>query len=565
MPVVLSLSRARVTPLRCLVVASLMVVAFAAAAQPPVADAARAAAAEALRFDILEFVVEGNSVLPTEVIERAVYPFLGPGKTVADAEGARKALEQAYQRAGYLSVHVELPPQRVREGGGELQLRVTEAPVTQSRVTGARYHLPSQVAEAVPSLAVGSVPNFNEMQEELGAVMRESADREVTPIVSAGERPGTMNAEIKVQDKLPLHGFIEANSKQSQFTERGRVEASASYDNLFQRRHSIGAYWFYSPKRPSQANIWSLNYRLPFGGRGDTLALGATHSDSLTPTPLGGGTVSKGDTYTLRWRDELTSRGSYYHALSLGATHRSLDDANRDVAGVTVPATPLSYPSFQINYDFTQPGNGGRLTTLEAGLNVGVPLWGRRQVDCNGRALEQFECKRTGASAAFQVLNLGASHREPLFGAWSVFVRGQLQLASGPLVPAEQVTYGGVDSVRGYYEGEQAGDVGLALRAELSTPPWALGERARLRLQGFWDRAHVRKLEALAGEIGHATLGSAGLGLRLETRFGLEASLDWARVLVDTRRLDSTGSAVPLSGAGAGRGQRWELSVRQSF
>lgn len=562
MPVVLSLSRARVTPMRCLLVASLLVAAFAAAAQP--VPAARAAAAESLRFDILEFVVDGNSVLPTETIERAVYPFLGPGKTVADAEGARKALEQAYQRAGYLSVQVELPPQRIREGGGELRLRVTEAPIVQMQVTGARYHLPSRVADAVPSLAVGSVPNFNEMQEELGAVARESADREVTPIVSAGERPGTMNAEIKVQDKAPLHGFVELNSKQSQFTERGRLEASASYDNLFQRRHSIGAYWFYSPRRPNQANIWSLNYGLPLGGRGDTLVFGATHSDSETPTPLGGGTVSKGDTYTLRWRNELRSRGSYFHALSFGATHRSLDDANRDVAGATVPATPLSYPSFQLNYDFTQPGDGGRLTTLGAGLNVGVPLWGRRQVDCNGRALEQFECKRTGASAAFQVLNLGASHREPVFGAWSVFVRGQLQLASGPLVPAEQVTYGGADSVRGYYEGEQAGDQGWSLRGEFTTPAVNAGG-LRWQALAFGDRAQVRKIEPLPVELAKVNLGSWGLGLRADSAWGLQLRLDWAHVVFDTLKLDSQGVLQPTTGAAAGRDQRWEISVRQSF
>jgi hemolysin activation/secretion protein len=72
------------------------------------------------RFDILEFVIEGDTLLGTATIERTVYPFLGPGRRAADAEGARRALQQAYQDAGYLSVTVLLPPQRV--DGGEVRV-----------------------------------------------------------------------------------------------------------------------------------------------------------------------------------------------------------------------------------------------------------------------------------------------------------------------------------------------------------------------------------------------------------------------------------------------------------
>lgn len=521
--------------------------------------------ADTLRFDILEFVVEGDTVLGAAAIERAVYPFLGPQRSVADAEAARKALEKAYQDAGFLSVNVLLPAQKVGEGSVEVRLQVVQSAVEKLRITGAQHHLPSQMREALPSLAAGSVPNFEEMQAELGALARARPDLELTPILAAGSVPGTMAVELKAQDKAPLHGSLELNSKQSQNTERGRLEATLRHDNLFQRGHAAGLVWFYSPRRPAEANILSLAYALPLGGPGDRLQLFLTHSDSDTPTPLGGATVSRGDTLRARWRDELGGPAGLQHALSWGLTWRDLRDANRDVAGISTTSPSLEYPSFGVGYELVlSAADSLRQTTLQADLNVGLAGLNRRTVDCFGTPLDQFECKRAGAQPGFQVLSVNAQHREPL-GQWQLLGRLQGQLASGPLVSAEQVVYGGVDSVRGYYEGEQAGDVGLALRAELSTPPWALGERARLRLQGFWDRAHVRKLEALAGEIGHATLGSAGLGLRLETRFGLEASLDWARVLVDTRRLDSTGSAVPLSGAGAGRGQRWELSVRQSF
>jgi hemolysin activation/secretion protein len=103
-----------VRPFRRILVAALL---FGAA------FAASATRAQESRFDVLEFEIEGNTVLPALAIERAVYPFLGPGKTIDDVQGARAALEKAYQDAGYLTVVVDVPPQQVK--GGKVVLAVT--------------------------------------------------------------------------------------------------------------------------------------------------------------------------------------------------------------------------------------------------------------------------------------------------------------------------------------------------------------------------------------------------------------------------------------------------------
>ena len=510
------------------------------------------------RFDILEFIVLGDTVLGAAAIERAVYPFLGPQRTAADAEGARRALEKAYQDAGFLSVNVVLPPQRVDNAGGELRLQVVEAPVQKLRVTGAQYTLPSQVRAALPALAPGTVPNFNEMQEELAAFARASADREITPIIAAGEQAGSMNVELKVQDTLPLHASLELNNKQSQNTRAGRLEASISYDNLFQRGHSVGANWFYAPQRPSDANILSLSYHLPLGGAGDRLFVTYTHSDSNTPTPLGGATVSRGDTWRLRWRNELPGLEGLNQALTWGLTARDLQDSNLNVAGVSIASPALRYPTFQASYELDLSGTGSgagpaRSTRLQADLTVSLEGLSRRRVDCFGTPRDQFECKRSAAQPGFQLLGLSLAHREPM-GRWSLNTRLQAQITDAPLAPSEQVVYGGQDSVRGYLEGEQAGDLGAALRLELTTPSWQPADSLVLRAQAFYDRAVVRRLQALPSEVARANMASAGLGLLLQSSFGLQGSLYW------TRLLPSAGDP-----SASGRRQRWEFSLRQAF
>jgi len=534
----------------------------AAQAQP--ASAPRQA--ETVRFDIFEFAISGNTVLPQLAIERAVYPFLGPDKGVADVESARKALEKAYQNAGFLSVTVDIPPQRVGQSGGEVKLTVVEAPVARLRVTGAQWFLPSEIKAQVPSLAEGSVPNFNDMQAELGALARQTNDREITPLLAAGDQPGTMNVELKVQDRPPLNGFVELNSKQAENTERGRLEASLSYDNLFQRQHSFGLYWFYSPRSPEQANILSANYGLPLGGPGDRLSFSFTTSDSNTPTPLGGGTVSNGTTFGTRWTDQLADVANLRHSLSWGATYRDLQDSNEDVAGFQTSNEPLRYPVFSIGYDLSRVDDTpGRFSTVSAGLNFGLKALGDRKVGCDGRNVDQFECQRAGAKPDFQTVTLGGSHREPIGKGWTVYGRLQAQIASGPLVPAEQITLGGVDTVRGYYDGEQAGDWGVASRFELGSPPLIDVTGIGLTALAFLDRAVVGKKDSLPGEISRVQLGSVGLGARMEAPYGLQVRLDWAHVIFDTEKVGSNGTRQPVTGDGADGQNRWELSVRHTF
>ena len=79
---------------------------------------------------ILEYRIEGAHQLPRLEIE-AVYPYLGPGRTVQDVEKARAALENAYQIKGYQTVAVQVPPQQV--AGGVVVLQVVEGKVGRLR------------------------------------------------------------------------------------------------------------------------------------------------------------------------------------------------------------------------------------------------------------------------------------------------------------------------------------------------------------------------------------------------------------------------------------------------
>lgn len=486
-----------------------------------------AAAAEA-RFDILEYVVEGNTVLPVLAIERAVYPHLGPGRSAADVDGARAALERAYHDAGYLTVAVEIPAQQVVDG--EVVLKVVEAGVDRLRISGAEYTLPSRVREQTPSMAPGTVPNFYDIQDDLGRLGR-NPDLRINPLLRPGRAPGSIEIELAMDDRSPFHGSFELNNKRSADTRSGRLEAAARYDNLWQRRHSLGVNYFVSPQQRDDVSVWGLTYALPLGE--GTLAAFFARSDSEVNTTFGTQSIGQGDTAGLRWIRPLPQgvRSAFFHSLAAGLDwkHNRQDTVLGD--GSFRLAQPVRYTTLVGQYNVGWAGERSEWRA-GAGVTLGMNPLTRREIDCSGVRLEQFECRRADADANFAVFRFDLGVHWMTASGWTVDARGDLQLAGGRLINTEQFSAGGMDSVRGYLEGERAADNGLRLTVDVQSPPWRPLAALPVRALLFWDWAALRNRGPLvAGELDSAVLASTGVGLRFGERSGMSGELLLARAL----------------------------------
>lgn len=496
---------------------------------PPVVDEAAGA-----RFDIMEFEVHGNTVLTETQIERAVTPFLGPGKLIADAEGARAALEKAYQDAGYLTVFVDLPEQRIEDG--VIRLQAIEGRVDRLSVKGSRYFSQGYIRDRVPELAEGKVPNFNVVQAELAQVNR-TPERRVQPVLKPGIAPGTVEVELKVDDKLPLSASIELNNQHAPDTDPYRLVASLRYDNLFQRDHSIALNAIVSPRERDQVRVLSVNYTIP-RDNGDTLVMYAVDSQSNVATLGGTSVLGNGDTLGLRYVIPFFSGAGSFQTVSLGADYKNLKE--KVVFGGDTISTPLRYLPFNFGYSGSWTGDSSQ-TQATAALVAAIPSILKRDVECPGNVgpVDQFACKRQGADGGFATLRADLRHTE----AWSwgsVSGRVAGQWASQPLASAEQFSMGGAESVRGYLESVASGDMGLLASVELRSPNLAnLANRlfnkdakdgwiTELFLSAFADGATVRTIDPLPGQRGHEYLAGTGLGLRVNGRQGWNFALDIA-------------------------------------
>ncbi|MBT9487473.1 MAG: ShlB/FhaC/HecB family hemolysin secretion/activation protein [Rubrivivax sp.] len=523
-----------------------------AAAQPTPAASATPATAPEPRFAVLEFVVEGNTTLPGIVIEGAVLPFLGPQGSMARVEQARAALERAYQSAGFLSVFVDIPEQRVDEG--VVQLRVVEGRVERLAVTGARYYDQGVIRRQVPELAAGNVPNFNRVQAQLAAVARD--ERQLQPVLRPGTLPGTVEAELKVQDKLPLAAQVELNNQHAANTDLWRLNATLRYSNLWQRDHALALTLVTAPREPAQSTVLVANYTLPLAPDW-TGVVYAVVSDSLVE-PVGASVVGQGFTLGLRALRSF-GWGASSHSLSFGADFKDLKE--RLTFGDDSLSTPLRYLPFQLAYTGTWP-EGRTLSTLNLQWTTAFRSLLQRDVECPGSIgpVDQFACKRAGGDGGFTHLRAELRHQRPMPFALpgQLALRLQGQGGSQPLVSAEQLAVGGADTVRGYLEAEASGDRGLQGSLEWRSPGLLSRETAErlgledLSLLAFVDVARVWVLQPSVGQAPRVSLYGGGLGLRLRAAPGLSAEAD---IAFPSKRTTSTPDHDP----------RLHLALRAQF
>jgi hemolysin activation/secretion protein len=523
-----------------------VLLAVVAVPTPSIAQAPAQGDAEQVRFDVLEFVVEGNTVLTPTAIETAVMPHLGPGRTMTDVEAARAALEKAYQVAGFLTVFVDLPEQQIVDG--VVRLQVLEGRVERLAVTGSRYFSQGYIRSKVGELATGQVPNFNEVQRQLALVNR-TEERRVQPVLRPGKLPGTVEVELKVTDELPLSGRVELHNEHGADTRPLRLAASATYENLFQLDHAVTLNASVAPQDPKQAASLVMNYAVPLDS-GHTVVAYLAGSNSNVETLGSTSVLGKGLTLGLRYVMPFAGTGGGYHSLSLGADFKDLDESLR-FADSTVTSTPLRYLPLQLAFNGNWSGDG-RQTQVGATLVAALRDVLKRSVDCpladgSTALVDQFACKRRNGSGGFGALRLDIRHTEPL--PWgSLALRLVAQAATDLLPGGEQLSLGGAETVRGYLEGESVGDHGVLGSVELRSPNLA----ARLFADNaaatwlrdfsaivFSDVGRATVMDPLPGQQARVPLWGSGLGLRMQSRQGLQATFDLALPHKSTRLSES--------------------------
>lgn len=471
-------------------------------------------------FDLLELRVKGNTLMDKKQLERTIYPFLGPKKSLENVDLARSALEELYRAKGYQTVSVDIPEQDVKNG--VVYLQVVEGKVSRLRVTDARYFSLGKIKAGVPELAEGKVPNFTKMQAELTQLGGQSPDRKIQPVLRAGETPGTLEVDLKVKDELPLHGRVELNGRNTFGTSLLRLVNSVHYDNLWQRMHSASLMYQVSPENSKEVSVWAGTYALPLFNTDARLALyGVSISSAANVANVGGTTIiGTGSIYGARLVKPFQGLDNYFHSATLGVDYKDFNQDINTTNSATGIKTPIAYTPFLAQYSGSLRGLES-LTSFDLELHFSVRGLGNNQT--------QFENKRYLAKANYMYLRseLKFQHNLPL--GMQVNTRFSGQVADSPLISNEQYSLGGMQSVRGYYETAALADDGVTGSLELYSPHLGLVDwdyLNNLKLLAFIDGGQGWIQNPLPGNVSNNTLAGSGFGMRFQLWKLLSGALD---------------------------------------
>ena len=485
------------------------------------------------RFEIQQFVVEGNTLYPPELLDEILNYHTGPNKTAADVEKARAELETFYQETGFLRVMVNIPEQMVEEG--IIRLQVVESRIGQVLVNENKYFTKAGIMRMLPSLQPGQVLYIHDVERDLNA-LNANPDLTVKLSLEPSRKLGVDDIVLTVEDQLPLHASLEVNNRSTHDTSELRLNGVVRYDNLWQRKHSASFQFQTAPLDPNEVKVMGGSYVLPVPWQPQHHLAGyALWTDSETAFGEGFNVIGNGFIVGARYLVPLPPLQKYYHSVSFGVDYKDFEETlGFEGEDEEDTETPISYLPFSIGYNGTLLDETGT-SRLQASVN-----WHFR--DLIGSE-EEFANKRYEARGDYLYLTLGLEREQKLPWECGLNVALDGQVASEPLISSEQFSAGGMESVRGYKESDSLGDHGIRASVEWLFPE--LGKVAgwqnwlEMRPYLFYDYARLWIMEALPEQTDKFELQGTGFGLRGELWEMFDYEVDLAMALSATDKADS--------------------------
>jgi hemolysin activation/secretion protein len=478
-----------------------------------------------IRFEISRFDVQGNTLLPSQTVEKAVAPFIGKNRDFGHVQRALEALEAEYRKLGYNVVQVALPEQELNQG--VIRLEVIETKLGAVKVEGNNEHDEANILRSLPGLKVGETPNIGKVSSSL-RLANENPSKKTALQLQSGDKDDEVNAVLKITDERVWKVSANFDNTGNSSTGDTHVTLQAQHANVANLDHVLSLQYTTTLEKPSQVSVYGAGYHIPLYALGDSIDLFANYSDvdsgSVTAGIFSLQVSGRGSVFGGRYNHNLKRIGEYEHKLSYGIDYKAFQN-NVLLSGAQLGNDVTVHP-LSVAYS-------GTLGMAEGQLDVGLTVMHNVPGGSRGSAAD-FNRVRAGAPAGYNLLRYNAGYSRVLPGDWQMRLNLAGQYTRDALVPGEQFGAGGASSVRGFGERDLSNDYGYLINAEVYTPNLCGGiERiaTQCRVVAFYDTANVSRIDPLPSELAQGSIGSVGLGLRLSVDKYLSLQLDYGQVV----------------------------------
>jgi hemolysin activation/secretion protein len=530
---------------------------------PPLDDRlAGASLASAVKVSVKKFEFEGNRVFSTRRLAKVVEGYAGREITSEELEEARVALTKLYVDAGYITSGALLPDQDL--AGGTIKFQIVEGRLTEIDLHGNFWYrswwLRNQLRRAA-----GRPVNFNDLKAGLQLLRQNPTISRINAELKPGSRAGESILDVAVKDEQPFRfGFTVSNTRPPSVGE-GLGELYLTDLNLTGHNDPLDLRWGLVRWTTEGAvdyaefdNV-SGSYELPITPWDTTLAVHASKSDSsiIDETFAALGITSHSTEIGLALRQPLfrtlnntvtaslsadrkhseTFLLGRRFSLSLGAiegesdvfaTRLALEWVNRSQVHVLALRSAFSLGLYGLGSTRADPRDpGGSISGAgnAQGFDPEIPD-------------SKFFSWLGQAQYVRRIFDVKALRKKPDAMGWSLLretlsvLRVNAQLTDEPLLPLEEFSLGGMQSVRGYRENQLLRDNGVFASAELRVPVWLAKDKSPIvSVVPFFDWGagwNVNKVDDH-----YQSIYSAGVGLLVNATRHAQATIYWGHPFVD--------------------------------
>ena len=473
--------------------------------------------------------------------------------TAEDLNDFHGKLLKALHEEGYVFASVEFPTKVWAYG--IFLAKVDCGPLGNITVRNARHYSPKQIVRALQNQE-GKF-NYAKIHGDLFDMNTKpdlKLNTKLKPVIQGGRR--VIDAEIDVDDKLPIHGAVEIVNNGSKETSDWRMRTTLQHLNLTKHNDSLTLDWLTGGMFKhvgEDLNSITGSYYLPIDDLYSVNVFGGWNSSDIEDVTDEFGVKGRGYYAGIQLTRVIYETAAHKTQLSIGWLYQDWR-TKQDIFGKTYVdrGLKISMPSLTLGYmakNFDSfKGRNFASITLQKHVAGSFGASDRSDFNEQGAAFSDGDFLLTRIQLArFQRLFSG----EDSPGKWTLFAKVDTQIATDDLPPPLRDYVGGFNSVRGYEESEVGGDNSIVGTLELRTPlienfiPGLSKEqeflddnpeywgRHRLQFIAFTDFGYVSNKNSLPGELNNQTFFSAGLGLRLGLTKYSQMSLDYGYPFIE--------------------------------
>jgi hemolysin activation/secretion protein len=471
--------------------------------------------------------VLGSTVFSSADFARIVAPYEKRNLTFEELLEVRTAITRLYTDRGYVTSGAFLPSQDDL-ATGVIKIQVIEGQLERIEIKGLRRLRDPYLRRR---LEIASKPplNLQKLENTLQLLQQNPLLNAVQAQLKAGTRPGASVLAITVGEAPAFHAAALIENKDSPTVGGIRGTLQLSHDNLL----GFGDRLSTELGLTSGITDFNLGYTIPLTPRDGTLSVRYSRTTSkIVEEPFSVLDInSQSQTFSIGFRQPLLRTPSNEVALGLAFDIRdSRTFLFQDQPFSFSPGPDRGVSKVRV-LRFSQDWlhrTSSRVLAARSQFSLGLPILG---ATLNDAGIDGSFFSWVGQFQYVQALSKDIV----------AIARIATQLTPDSMLPLEQFSIGGVDSVRGYRQNFRVGDSGIIGSIEVRFPILNQeGGIGKVELAPFLDLGRVWNTSREFPISTPRTLLSTGLGLRWQVGKTLSANLDWGIPLVAIDRQGET-------------------------